>query len=61
MLSFSESSAFAASASLTEALQAEISDENYETSVAGLLERSYEHEVAIDSNAIGVYREADKF
>ena len=59
MLSFSESDPeFVVSPALVEKLQAEISDEDYEAKVAGLLERSWRRDVESDSNARDVYREA---
>ena len=59
MLSFSESDPeFVVSPALVENLQAEISDEDYETKVAGLLERSWKRDVESDSTARDVYREA---
>ncbi len=41
-----------------EALQAEISDHDYETKVAGLLERAWRRDVDADSAAADTYREA---
>jgi hypothetical protein len=59
MLSFAESDPeFVVSPALVEKLQAEISDEDYETKVAGLLERSWQRDVESDSTAGDVYREA---
>ena len=59
MLSFSESDPeFVGNPALVEKLQAEITDENYEAKVAGLLERSWKRDVESDSNARGIYREA---
>jgi N-acetylglutamate synthase-like GNAT family acetyltransferase len=46
MLSFSESDPeFAVDAALVEKLQAEISDEDYQANIAGLLERSWKRDV----------------
>jgi hypothetical protein len=59
MLRFSESDPeFVVSPALVEKLQAEISDEDYETKVAGLLERSWRRDVESDSTTPDVYREA---
>jgi anti-sigma28 factor (negative regulator of flagellin synthesis) len=59
MLSFSESDPeFVVSPALVEKLQAQISDGDYETKVAGLLERSWRRDVESDSAAPDVYREA---
>ena len=59
MLSFSESDPeFTVDPVLVERLQAEISDEDYEAKVAGLIERSWKREVETDSNAARMYREA---
>jgi hypothetical protein len=59
MLSLSESDPeFVVSPALVEKLQAEISDEDYETKVAGLLERSWKRDVESDSTVGDVYREA---
>ena len=59
MLSFSESGPeFVVNPALVEKLGAEISDQDYETKVAGLLERSWKREVKADSKAADLYREA---
>ena len=59
MLSFSESDPeFAVDPTLVEKLQAEISDEEYEVKIAGLLERAWKRDVEADSNAGNLYREA---
>jgi hypothetical protein len=59
MLSFSESDPeFAVDPALVQKLQAEISDEDYEAKVAGLLERSWKRDVETDSNSGSLYREA---
>ena len=59
MLRWSESDPdFAADPRLAEQLAAEISDPEYETKVAGLLERSYQRDVATDPNARSMWREA---
>ena len=59
MLSWSESDPdFAADPGLVEQLAAEISDSEYEMKVAGLLERSYQRDVATDPNARSMWREA---
>lgn len=59
MLSFSESDPeFIVDAALVDRLAAEISDEDYEAKVAGLLERIYKRDVARDPAARDTYREA---
>jgi len=59
MLSWSESDpAFAPDPALVERLAAEISDEDYESKVAGLLERSYQRVLKSDGAARDRYREA---
>lgn len=59
MLSFSESDPeFAGEPALVEKLQAEISDEEYEAKIAGLIERSWKRDVETDANAGKLYREA---
>ena len=59
MLSVSESDPeFAVEAALAEKLQAEISDEDYEAKIAGLIERSWKRDVETDANAGKLYREA---
>ena len=59
MLSWSESDpAFTPDPRLVEELGAEISDKDYETKVAGLLERSYQRDLRSDSAATDTYREA---
>src|SRR5689334_14497667 len=59
MLSWSESDpAFDPDPALVQQLEAEISDEDYETKVAGLLERGYQRDLASDSSARDRYREA---
>ena len=59
MLSFSESDPeFVVDPALVEKLQAEISDEDYEAKIAGLIERSWKRNVETDSNAGNLYREA---
>jgi hypothetical protein len=59
MLSFSESDPeFVVDPALVEQLAAEISDEDYEAKVVGLVERSCERDVASDSAALESYREA---
>jgi hypothetical protein len=59
MLSWSESDPeFKADPALVEQLAAELSDEEYEAKVAGLLERSYQRDVTSDSSARDRYREA---
>ncbi len=61
MLSFSESDPeFVVSPGLVEKLQAEISDEDYEAKIAGLIERSWKHDLTMDSNARDLYREASR-
>ena len=58
MLSFSESDPeFVVDPALVEKLQAEISDEDYEAKIAGLIERSWKRNVETDSNAGNLYRE----
>ena len=59
ILSFSESDPeFVVSPGLVEKLQAEISDDAYETKIAGLIEGAWRRDVESDSNAGAVYREA---
>jgi hypothetical protein len=59
MLSFSESDPeFVVDPALVEQLAAEISDEDYEAKVTGLIARSCEREVASNSGAVESYREA---
>ncbi len=59
MLSWSESDpSFAPDPALVEQLATEVSDEEYEAKVAGLLERSYRRDLAADSTAGDRYREA---
>ena len=59
MFSFSESDPeFAVDPALVEQLQAEISAEEYEVKIAGLIERSWKRDVETDGNAGNLYREA---
>jgi hypothetical protein len=59
MLGWSESDPdFVANTLLVEQLADEISDEEYETKIAGLLERGYRREVSADSSARERYRTA---
>jgi hypothetical protein len=59
MLSFSESDPeFIVDPALVNKLAAEISDEDYERKIAGLLERAYQRDLARDSAARDMYREA---
>jgi hypothetical protein len=59
MLGFSESDPdFVVEAALVDRLAAEISDEDYEAKVAGLLARAYKGDVARDPSARDTYREA---
>jgi hypothetical protein len=59
MLSFSESDReFAVDPALVEKLQAEISDEEYEAKISGLIERSWKRDVETDGSAGTLYREA---
>jgi hypothetical protein len=59
MLNFSESDPdFVVDPILIERLEKEISDDEYEAKIAGLLERSYENDVASDKGAHEIYREA---
>ena len=59
MLSFSESDPeFVVDPALVDKLTAEISDEDYETKVAGLLERAYKRDVDRNGTARDTYREA---
>jgi hypothetical protein len=59
MLSWSESDPeFTPDPSLPERLAGEISDEEYESKVAALLQRAYQSDVAADSGAVERYREA---
>lgn len=59
MLSFSESApGFAVDPALVEKLQAEISDEEYEAKITGLIERTWKRDIERDGNAGNLYREA---
>jgi hypothetical protein len=59
MLSFSESDPeFVVNPALVDQLAEEISDEEYEAKVVGLLERSWTRDVASDDTARHSYREA---
>ena len=59
MLSWSESDpAFTPDPALVEQLATELSDEEYEAKVAGLLSRSYQRDLTSDSAARNRYREA---
>ena len=59
MLNWSESDpAFTPDPALVEELATEISDEDYETKVAGLLERSYQRDVGSDGAVRERYRRA---
>ncbi len=59
MLSFSESDPeFVVDATRVRALEAEISDAEYERKVAGLADRAYEGDVASDPDALASYKEA---
>ena len=59
MLSWSESDpAFTPDPALVEQLATEISDDDYETKVAGLLERSYQRDLKSDGAARDGYRKA---
>lgn len=59
MLSFSEAdSEFKLDPAFVEKLRAEISDEDYEAKVVGLIQRSWKRDVETDSNAASLYREA---
>jgi hypothetical protein len=59
MLSFSESdSEFVVNPALVDQLAEEISDEEYEAKVVGLLERSWTRDVASDDTARHSYRKA---
>ena len=59
MLSFSESDPeFVVDPALVDQLAEEISDEDYEAKVVGLLERSWTHDVQSDTTARDSYREA---
>ena len=59
MLNFSESDPeFVVDPALIERLEAEISNDAYEVKVAGLVQRSYERDVAYDPAARDTYREA---
>jgi hypothetical protein len=61
MLSFSESDPeFVVDPALVQRLEAEISDEDYEAKVAGLVQRSYERDFAEDHGTREMYREAHK-
>jgi hypothetical protein len=59
MLSWSESDpSFTPDPALVEQLATEVSDEEYEGKIAGLLERSYRHDLTADSANGDRYREA---
>ena len=59
MLSFSESDPeFVVDPAVVERLQNEISDEDYEAKVAGLLKRAWTHDLRSDASSRQVYREA---
>lgn len=59
MLSFSESDPeFVVDPALVKKLAAEISDEEYERKIAGLLKRAYQRDLARDSAVRDSYREA---
>jgi hypothetical protein len=59
MLSFSESDPdFIVDQHLVEQLAAEISDDEYENKVAGLIERAFEEDTGRDRRAVDVYGEA---
>jgi len=59
MLSFSESDPeFVADPALVDTLAAEISDDDYEAKIAGLLQRAYQRDVGRDSSEREAYRQA---
>ena len=59
MLSFSESDPeYEVDLALVERLENEISDDDYEAKVAGLIDRAWTHDVASDASARDRYREA---
>jgi hypothetical protein len=59
MLSFSESDPeVAVDPALVAALQAEITDEDYEAKIASLIERSWTRDVEADTDARALYRDA---
>jgi hypothetical protein len=59
MLSFSESDPeFVVDPALVRQLEAEISDQQYEAKVAGLVQRSYERDAAHDNGTRDAYRDA---
>jgi hypothetical protein len=59
MLSFSESDPeFAVDPARVRALEAEISDADYEKKVAALAERAYERDIGSDAKATEAYKEA---
>ncbi|HEX3110260.1 MAG TPA: hypothetical protein VHU41_14290 [Thermoanaerobaculia bacterium] len=59
MLSWSESDPeLIPDLSLPEQLAAEISDEDYESKVAGLIQRAYARDIASDASAAQQYKEA---
>ena len=61
MLSFSESDPeFIVDPAVVQRLEAEISDEDYEAKVAGLVQRSYEREFEEDHGTREMYREAHR-
>jgi hypothetical protein len=49
---------FVVDPALVEKLQAELSDDDYEAKIAGLIERSWKRDVETDSNAGDLYRAA---
>lgn len=59
MLRFSESDPeFVVDPALVQRLEQEISDEDYEAKVAGVLKRAWKHDVASDDSARERYRQA---
>ena len=58
MLRFSSDPEASNAAALVEALAAEMSDEEYESKIAGLLGRSWKRDIAHDKTATDVYRDA---
>ena len=59
MLSWSESDPeFRPDISLPDQLAAEISDQDYEAKITGLIQRSYRRDIARDANAAQQYKEA---
>jgi hypothetical protein len=58
ILSFSSDAEPPSSSPLVETLKSEMSDEEYESKIAGLVERSWKRDIAHDKTASEFYREA---